>query len=100
MPFKKGDKRPAKAGRAKGSKNQKTILKEAIGLSGWERLQEYILTEGADKMTKEMNKMSGGSFGFAFREMAEYFKPKLARTEITGKDGEELKVNITLNLGK
>lgn len=98
MPREKGI--PKTGGRAKGAKNKKTVLKEAIGLDGWQGLQTYILTEGAEKMVKEMNGLKGGSYGFAFREMAEYFKPKLARTEITGKDGEDLNVNITLNLSK
>lgn len=87
-------------GRKKAVKNKKTILKEAIGISGWDRLQQYILTEGSEKMLKEMNSLKGGSYGFAFREMAEYFKPKLARTEITGEGGEPIQVAITLNLGK
>jgi hypothetical protein len=98
MPFKKGDKKIT--GRGKGAKNKKTILKEAIGLSGWDRLAEFVLTEGSDKMIRELKTLKGGSYGFAYREMVEFFKPKLARTEVTGEGGKPIEVNITMDLGK
>lgn len=75
---------------AKRVKKRKTILKESIGLESWEAIQNYILTEGAGKFTDEINTLKGKSFIDAYLQALEYFKPKLARTEHTGKGGTTL----------
>ena len=46
--FKKGEKRPAKAGRKKGSLNQRTKIKIALGLKDDEELANKILKMGEE----------------------------------------------------
>ncbi len=40
----------------------------------------------------EMNKLKGKDFVVNFLSLLEYHKPKLARTEMTGKDGKDLEI--------
>jgi len=75
----KGQKSPVN--RPKGSKNKKTILKERLGLKGWEDLKDFIETDGADKLVKEMKKLTGKSYVMAVSMVSEYVKPKLSRVD-------------------
>lgn len=59
--------------RPKGSKNQKT--------EQWEKFSDWFLTQGMKKLESEMNKLEGKDFVMTVKDMLEYFKPKLARTE-------------------
>lgn len=80
---------------AKAVKKKKTRLKEAVGLESWESIQDYLLTKGAKKFITSINKLQEKSFVFSYLQAMEYFKPKLSRTELTGKEGEDLQVNFT-----
>jgi hypothetical protein len=80
------------------SKHRVTKIKEAIGLSGWERLCEYIKNEGADKLVVEMAKLSGKDYINALSTLAEYVKPKLQRTTLVGDPDQPLQVNSMDNL--
>lgn len=80
------------AGRKKGSKNPKTIAWEELGKfiteSGAQRAVEILLDPDTDDET----------FMKFYTLLLEYFKPKLARQELTAKDGAELKTQqITIN---
>lgn len=75
----KGKKPPVK--RKKGSKNKRTLVKEALGLKGWEQLKGFVEGEGAEKMVREMKKLKGKSFVHAMQSVAEYVKPKLSRVD-------------------
>jgi len=63
-------------GRKKGSKNKRTIE--------WEQLGEFITAEGAKRAAKIMMECEDEQFMNHYKSMLEYFKPKQARTEITG----------------
>ena len=75
---------PKTGGRLKGSPNKKTKL--------WNELGEYIVNEGAEKYMDYLKEMENEEFLKRFEAILEYFKPKQARTEVTGKDGEALTV--------
>ena len=77
--FKAGDNRPRKP---KGAKDNKTILKEKVGLSTWETMGDWLLNEGLDRYKEEMEKLKGKDFIFAHNTLVEYFKPKLNRSSI------------------
>jgi hypothetical protein len=69
-------------GKQKGSKNKKTLQWEAIG--------EYLIGEGVKKFLDIMRKADNKDYLNYYCQILEYFKPKLARTELTGKNGEKL----------
>jgi len=73
-------------GRPKGAKNKKTIQ--------WEVFSEYCLNGGLEKLEKELNKLKGKDYVNAYFQLLEYHKPKLARTEVTGVDGEKMQIEI------
>jgi hypothetical protein len=91
MPFKKGDPKPAGSGKKKGSKNKKTLQ--------WEALGKFITEKGAEKLMKVLEAQDDKEFIKSYGAILEYFKPKLARTELTGKDGDDLIIN-TVNYGE
>jgi hypothetical protein len=76
--FKKG---PRKVGRAKGTRNKRTLLKESLGLKNWDQLTSYIEKEGAQKMVKELLKMKGKDFSTTYTALMEFVKPKLSRAD-------------------
>ncbi len=71
--------------RKKGAKSQATKVKERLGLTGWERLCDYILNDGADKYVEEMQKLKGKDFHIAYNALTEFVKPKLSRQEMNVK---------------
>ena len=90
MPFKKDDPK-TKEWQAKGGKvkAQKTREGESIG--------EYLLTHGAEQCVGAMQELyleDKKAYLSSFKDILEYFKPKLARTEsdITS-GGEKLQIN-------
>lgn len=70
-------------GRPKGCKNKKT--------EQWELFSSWMMTAGLERFQEEMAKLEGKDFIVTVKDMMEYFQPKLARTEVTGKDGAEFK---------
>jgi hypothetical protein len=94
--WEKGKKPPVK--RPKGSKNKRTILKEAIGLKNWDQLKGFVETHGLEKCIKELSKMKAGSYVYAFLALTEFVKPKLARTEVAGDPDQPVQVNVSENL--
>jgi hypothetical protein len=78
--FKKGHKKIG--GKVKGTLNKKTTQ--------WETFSEYLLNGGLIKFQTELDKLQGKDYTNTVISLLEYHKPKLARTEITGKEGEEL----------
>lgn len=77
----------------KGTKHKKTILKEKLGLKNWNGLVKYIETEGATKLIEEVKKLRGRDFVIAINSLAEYVKPKLARTEVSGPNGGAIPIS-------
>lgn len=75
----------------KSRKHNKTKIKEAIGLDGWESLCDFIQKDGAVKYIQTLKTLKGKEFAIAYNAMAEYVKPKLQRATI------DLKANISLS---
>lgn len=89
--WKKGEKPPVH--KPKGRKNNKTILKEKLGIKNWAELQGFIETHGIEKAITELQKLKGKEFVTAFTSLTEFVKPKLARTEVLA----DVKTDITWN---
>lgn len=75
----KGKKPPVK--KPKGRKNNRTLVKEAIGLQNWEGLKTFLQTEGSTKMIAEIQKLKGKDYINATTALLEYVKPKLTRVD-------------------
>ena len=80
MAFTKG--KPKTGGRKKGAGNKKTAILDAFA--------KTVCEGGAEKFHKELMKLKGQQFVYAYLAMFEYVKPKLSRTEA--------KVEATINL--
>lgn len=81
-------------GRPKGSKNKQT----AAIRDAYQRLTESNL----ENMTQWINQVAADNPKEAFElmiKLSEYVIPKLARTEVTGNDGEDLFKNIKFQFG-
>lgn len=80
MPFEKGNK--YSKGRKEGATNVKSRQ--------WEALGEAITTKHTERFNKILGSMDDEKFMQLYLQTLEYFKPKLGRTEHTGKDGQTL----------
>lgn len=89
MPFKKGKSKTG--GKVKGTKNLKT--------QQWEELGKAIIEKHAERANKILATCEDDVFIENFNKLLEYFKPKLARTELTGQDGDAIQVR-SFTLGK
>lgn len=69
-------------GKKKGDKNKKTLE--------WEQFGKQLLEMGLPRAMAIMQTCKEREFMNYFTGLLEYFKPKLARTEHTGKDGKDL----------
>ena len=91
MAFKKGDKKPKNSGKKKGVPNKSTTLaREAVARfmdKNTGRLEKWL-----DQIAEESPK---DAFDCVMKVM-EYHIPKLARSEQTGKDGEEIQHSLTV----
>lgn len=90
MPYEKGNK--ISKGRPPGTPNKATYMaREAIALfvdNNAYRLQEWLDRIADENPEKAFN---------LFQSVIEYHIPKLARTEMTGKDGKDL-IPSTINI--
>ena len=75
-------------GRPKGSVNISTLEKRG--------LVEYIKNEGADRFLLELGTLEGEKYCKIYKDVIEIAFPKLARHEVTGKDGKDLIPNPIL----
>lgn len=87
--FKKGHTK--KGGKAKGSKNLKTLQ--------WEALGQALIETHSSRANEILATCDDDVFIDNFNKLLEYFRPKLARTELTGKDGDAIQVR-SFSLGK
>ncbi len=82
-------------GRGKGTPNKATVnAREAIA---------RLVDGNAHRLNKWLDQIAAENPLDAFRcfmDICEYHIPKLARTEITGKDGEKLQINVVAGFGK
>lgn len=82
MAFKKGHKK--KGGRTKGAPNKATS-----------KVREYvsaILDDQGDKLREELATLQGAQYVNAITGLLEFSVPKLQRTELSGPDGDAIKV--------
>lgn len=86
MPAHKGHKKYG--GKTKGSKNKKTIA--------WEGIGDYLISEGAERAKEIMMNSKDKEFMDYFQALLEYFKPKLARQELTGEGGGKLVFDVKI----
>ena len=77
----KGGRRPG-AGRPEGSKNLRTLQ--------WEALGDAITSIHTERFNRVLSEAKDETFVSLYLQALEYFKPKQARTEVTGKDGAPL----------
>lgn len=68
-------------GRPPGAKNLRSAR--------WEEFGDWFILEGTKRLQEEMGKLKGKEFVLTVKDLMEYFQPKLARSEITGKDGKD-----------
>lgn len=94
MPFEKGDPRINYNGRPKGSKNKiSEEIKEQFA---------NVLDSKMPEMERWLNQTAQENPGKALElimKLSERFLPALQRTEITGKDGEDLFANVKFKFG-
>lgn len=74
------------SGKPKGSKNEKT--------KQWEALGEAIITTHAERFNRILAAADDDLFMRNYAQMLEYFKPKLARSEITQEATHTMKVIV------
>lgn len=86
MPFKKG-KSGNPVGKPKGAKDKRTIQ--------WESFSAYCMEGGLERFAQELNTLEGKDYTNAFTNLLEFFKPKLARTELTGEVNNKLEIIVT-----
>ena len=82
MAFQKG--KPKTGGKKKGTPNKRTesILKRI----------EYVLSILDTTIETDIAELKEVERAKMWQDLQEYIRPKLARTELTGKDGDEIKV--------
>lgn len=92
MPFEKGRKKTG--GKKLGSVSEKT--------RHWNELKDFVTEKGAEKYKQEIMSLEGKDFIIAYNNILEYFKPKLARTEIKheGEINQTIGVEIEIIEGK
>ena len=69
---------------SKQRKKDKTLLKESVGLENWEALSAFVLGAGATKAITEIATLDSKDYLTAYLSLAEYFKAKLSRMEVSG----------------
>lgn len=74
------------AGSKPGSKKKKTLE--------WENFGKKVLDQGMPRFLEILKDSDDEQFAKVFIQIIEYFKPKLARTEIKNPDGEEFSLKI------
>lgn len=80
MPFKKG--KPKTGGKKKGTPNKRT--EETL------KRIEYVLSLLDQTIDKDIQSLKPNERAAMWRDLQEYIRPKLARQEMTGKDGKDL----------
>jgi hypothetical protein len=82
----------------KGHKGLKPKGAVSAKTKAWEELGDFICHAGAERYMNALIALEDDKFLEKYAYILEFFKPKLARSELTGKEGKELPTPIlTLN---
>lgn len=73
-------------GRPKGSKNVRTLE--------WEEIKEAFITTHTARANRILTTLEDEKFMDSYLKLLEYFKPKLARTEVSNHDNSTINVNV------
>jgi hypothetical protein len=73
-------------GREKGVKNKKT--------QQWDDLGDWLVAEGATRYMRCLMESDNENYMKRFEMALEYFKPKLARTQVVGEGGGPVQVEL------
>ncbi len=91
MPFEKG-KSGNKDGRPKGAKSKRTLE--------WEQLGEFLTDKGAKRAMEVLNNLDDADYLDQYGKLLNYFKPRMAQSQIEHKGNAFDNVNITIEKPK
>ena len=93
MVFKQNDPK-TKNNAVKGGKARSQKARE------WESIGAYLLTHGSEKFLLEIGQLEGKEYVSAFKDILEYFKPKLARQDVDVTSQGDKITSIPVNIVK
>jgi len=73
-------------GRPLGSKN--------VRVQEWESIKDAFLTIHTERANRVLSSLEDEKFLDAYLKMLEYFKPKLARSEVTNTENAQIQINV------
>lgn len=71
------EKRPKYGGRQKGTPNKDTLVKVIMHKNMWEKISDFVIGNGLEKLQTELEKLKEKDYVYAFLNLLEYFKPRL-----------------------
>ena len=83
-------------GRTNNAKGKPKGIKSARILQ-WEALGEALISKHSERANRILDDCDDDVFFDNYTKLLEYFRPKLARTELTGNDGDAIVIR-TLNI--
>jgi hypothetical protein len=84
--FGKGNK-----GKIVGAKNKQTIIKERMGLDSWQKMADYMVTDGLNKYIYELGNLKGKDYIVCYEMLLKYVKPSLQKSQV------DLNANIQID---
>jgi len=85
--------KPGQSGNPNGGSKKAGAKRKA-----WEQMQKAIIGRHTDKANAILEGMEGQEFLTHFGKLLEFFKPKLARAEVSGLDGKPLYTAPNFNI--
>jgi hypothetical protein len=84
--FGKGNK-----GKIVGSKHKQTMIKEKMGLDSWQKMAEYMVTDGLNKYIYELGNLKGKDYIVCYEMLLKYVRPSLQKSQI------DLNANVVID---
>jgi hypothetical protein len=75
--FGKGNK-----GKIVGAKHKQTIIKEKMGLDSWQKMTDYMVTDGLNKYIYELGNLKGKDYIVCYEMLLKYVRPSLQKSQI------------------
>lgn len=85
---------PPPVTKPKGTKHKSTLIKEALGLEGFDALKHYLGTEGAEHAINQLAALRGKTYIGEYTKLLEFVKPKLNRTTLSGDPDAPLQTQV------